>query len=923
MNFKKLWLTIKATIFNTLKDPFSTLKYEFTDLYDNVYYLCNERCAKFPKEAIAEIENLEELVNRRAQKGHPEILLFCYLYFLRDVMNILLNKKILEIPEKINWNKFESIHPDNFLILENYCSVWKSFNISMNIVNAIFGYLNTNFLQKQESFVKIAVKIINDEDDKTYFFSRNVRKFLQQKKVDFDAFIDKDDNEIKEEQIEEKEYSFFFNTKELAFILWEHLVFKKMKSILWKLLNHQIDKLRKLNIQKILTNSTPKEIVSNKPNNINISRLPTIDIEISNSNKVIEILCRFIDSLNELNPNLFDLYLIESFFKETSNFYRLHIITKFWRTKIKVYQKEQGENEGLVKPEENNVFGIIRFINSIICNEKKRIDKFPISKKTKTIISHYLRNLIFVDLIPNKNREDQKKEKNSELEQIGSQDIFFVYFKKWFVHKEYEKLKSLFEISSYYSPLKTKFANHLELFIIDEGIKRFKKLYQVQAQSHSKKAQFTLDPETYILFFFQFHKEYQEVIKTNFGNDFVFLKRFKIACSKIINSKELKLSGLGSPAFHLAQYCHKTLRNGEEFVIEDRISKVISFFKFLDDGDMFLQFYGKFLAKRLLALSYSLDDEKLMLQNLKIECSYSLVYKFERMFKDIQSSKKINQQFITYLQQKRDQKIHEEDKKKQVNMQKNQKMMFEIQVLTKGSWPISNHSNSLKFCVPKEIEEMQIKFEKFYQSQFSGKKLFFLYDKSFGMVQTCINFKKPKQYMFVINTYQLKILEQFTDQNIKIKTLEEIIKSTRINRNDLEKNLKILLKYKILTYKKVKAKEKGKKIFRINLNFYSKKRKIRIHQHEISQLKEEEKENTKKGTKKLRKIQVSSVIVRLMKSQKIMDFNTLILEVVKQSNHQKLFYPSKYEVKKVIESLEEGEYLKRNSENPNMIEYIA
>jgi cullin 3 len=80
------------------------------------------------------------------------------------------------------------------------------------------------------------------------------------------------------------------------------------------------------------------------------------------------------------------------------------------------------------------------------------------------------------------------------------------------------------------------------------------------------------------------------------------------------------------------------------------LDKTIVLFRFLNDKDVFEDYYKRHLARRLyLGRSLSDDAERTMLQKLKLECGASFVAKLEGMLKDVGLSEQLNTGYKRYL----------------------------------------------------------------------------------------------------------------------------------------------------------------------------------------------------------------------------------------------------------------------------------
>jgi cullin 1 len=104
--------------------------------------------------------------------------------------------------------------------------------------------------------------------------------------------------------------------------------------------------------------------------------------------------------------------------------------------------------------------------------------------------------------------------------------------------------------------------------------------------------------------------------------------------------------------------------------------------------------------------------------------------------------------------------------------------------------------------------------------------------------------------------------------------------------------------------------------FVINNNFISGLRKIQLPVVSI----EENKLDTSK-LNELRGVQIDAAIVRILKTRKIMSHNELLPEIKKQVSS--LFEPELPLIKTRIACLIEKEYIRRNTDNNSIYEYIA
>lgn len=111
---------------------------------------------------------------------------------------------------------------------------------------------------------------------------------------------------------------------------------------------------------------------------------------------------------------------------------------------------------------------------------------------------------------------------------------------------------------------------------------------------------------------------------------------------------------------------------------------------------------------------------------------------------------------------------------------------FRVQVLTHGSWPLTQ---SISFTPPPEINKAIERFTNFYVGQHGGRRLTWQYNLSKGEL---VMQSEKKRYTIKANTYQMAILLQFNDGTEL--TPKQIIERTGIRQNYVLEMLHFLVK---------------------------------------------------------------------------------------------------------------------------------
>jgi len=208
--------------------------------------------------------------------------------------------------------------------------------------------------------------------------------------------------------------------------------------------------------------------------------------------------------------------------------------------------------------------------------------------------------------------------------------------------------------------------------------------------------------------------------------------------------------------------------------------------------------------------------------------------------------------------------------------------------------------------------------KKFYQAQYSGRKLNWLHQLSKGELKTKYLPVNKAGYILQASTYQMGILLQFNNE--EEMSAEEIQIATQLTDSALKSTLLSLVQAKILNMNPSEEEiDKGHR-FSLNKNFKSKRAKVNINVP-IPQQAKEESDNTHKTVEEDRKLQIQAAVVRIMKMRKRLQHSNLISEVVSQL--QTRFKPKITLIKKCVDILIEKEYLERVDGQKDMYSYVA
>eukprot|EP00088_Acartia_fossae_P025136 TRINITY_DN259_c0_g1_i1.p1 TRINITY_DN259_c0_g1~~TRINITY_DN259_c0_g1_i1.p1 ORF type:complete len:742 (+),score=174.52 TRINITY_DN259_c0_g1_i1:927-3152(+) len=397
------------------------------------------------------------------------------------------------------------------------------------------------------------------------------------------------------------------------------------------------------------------------------------------------------------------------------------------------------------------------------------------------------------------------------------------------------------------------------------------------------------------------HKAYRELIQDVFQGDQAFIGALDRACTAVINHREPKTPSR-SPEL-LARYCDTLLRKSSkgasESEIEEKLASSIIIFKYLDDKDVYQKFYSRHLGKRLIHMqSHSMDIEETMINRLKQACGYEFTSKFHRMYTDILTAEQLNTKFTTFLS----------------NANTDLGVNYFIRVLQQGAWPLS-HNGTAPISIPSQLERTVRMFEAFYSQNFSGRKLTWFHHLSNGDVKLGYT---AKTYIINMSTTQMSILLLF-DKSDSL-SYSELQETTKLTDDQFPRYVQSLLDAKLLNISTETLSPSS--TISLNLKYNNKRTKFRIA-GTVTQAKEtpQEVESTHHAVEEDRKMFIQAIIVRTMKSRKVLKHNALIQEVLSQSKSR--FVPSISIIKKCIEMLIDKQYIERTANSTDEYSYMA
>jgi Cullin family/Cullin protein neddylation domain len=391
----------------------------------------------------------------------------------------------------------------------------------------------------------------------------------------------------------------------------------------------------------------------------------------------------------------------------------------------------------------------------------------------------------------------------------------------------------------------------------------------------------------------EFKSEIDGMIEYSFDNHSLFQRCRDMSFQNFMNK-------IPYSAHYIASYCDHEMKKGlkgvSEADTEKRLAALIKLFVCLHDRDVFIRYYTRFLAKRLLdETSVSDEAEQNMISKLKVECGHNIVNKISNMYQDKTLSENVMKEFKSLSHKGNPDGI-----------------LLNVQILRNGCWP----EQSPEPCkIPEELGNCFKKFESFYLNKHQGRNLTILL--SYGTCEIGTLFAK-KPYTCIINPYQTAILMLFNKNNSY--ALNELRDITGLSDNTLKSNLIPFFNPKSRLFTKPSS---GKTIndtdlITLNLDFNSATLRVSFIPKKVKKAEVANKEDDK-AVENERKYILDSVIVRIAKGRRQIKHQELITEVIRQVDH---FKPQPPMIKGQIESLIQREFLARDEKDKTLYIYL-
>ncbi|EAQ92901.1 hypothetical protein CHGG_01136 [Chaetomium globosum CBS 148.51] len=349
--------------------------------------------------------------------------------------------------------------------------------------------------------------------------------------------------------------------------------------------------------------------------------------------------------------------------------------------------------------------------------------------------------------------------------------------------------------------------------------------------------------------------------------------------------------------------------------IEAVLEKAIVLIRYLADRDLFERYHQKHLARRLLHNKSEMHIEKELVRRMRGELGNHFTLKFEGMFKDMELSKDLLENY--------------RDHARTVGGADTKKTDLGIHVLTTNNWPPevmgrggAQEDGARGDCIfPPAIERLQESFSHYYLKDRNGRVLTWIASAGTADIK-CVFPKVPgktsgplskdRRYELSVSTYGMIVLDLFNDIGDDGLSFEDIQAKTNIPTQDLIRtlgSLSIPPRSRVLTKEPMSKNVKTTDKFAFNAQFVSKT--IKIKAPVISSTSKVEDSDQRKETER-KNDQTRAHVV---------DAAILTTEVISQLAGR--FKPEISMIKKRIEDLLTREYLERIDGDVAAYRYLA
>ena len=440
--------------------------------------------------------------------------------------------------------------------------------------------------------------------------------------------------------------------------------------------------------------------------------------------------------------------------------------------------------------------------------------------------------------------------------------------------------------------------------------------------------------------------QYGRYVERSFMNDRAFVRALKDSIESYMNVDGRSAQYLSAWVDELMK---KQVKGMNESEIDTRLNDIIAIFRYLQDKDVFEEYYKQQLAQRLLAGGAANEAERSLIGKLKAECGHQYTSRLEGMFKDMELSKSLMKQYQSQTSPPAPLPLSSpttppSSASSTTAIQPPQPSGTElsVHVLTTGFWPMPA---PVPLTLPPFCTALLSHFSTFYTTLHSGRRLTWHHSSSSAEIRCQFDGGKRE---LSLHFYQAVILLLYNTADSYSFT--QLAQLTQLPRTTLAQHVLSLAHPAVRVLRKQPNTKaiSDDDVFTYNSMYTSKfyRNKIPLLARSLATFTTSTTPGSSSAPSaasapsdplstdgssssdlipavvlEARKNTVEASLVRIMKSRKSMEHNALIGEVGRQL--QGRFGVDGGFVKKRIEALIEREYIARDKDNRRLYHYLA
>lgn len=397
----------------------------------------------------------------------------------------------------------------------------------------------------------------------------------------------------------------------------------------------------------------------------------------------------------------------------------------------------------------------------------------------------------------------------------------------------------------------------------------------------------------FINLYLAYQRNIVDIITNCFSNNNIMNLVFKEVLADIESSQDnINLT-------YVLPYFFDMQLSNQNFSVEEKkneISKALELFHFVPDKENFIETYRVLLAERIFRIYYNenynifnVAEEKNIIEMFNKECGNEYAAKLLQILNDYTLNiDDIYNKFRLFIN---DELLPFE-------------IMTSVNILSSENWP--DNINTKKALLPKELEILETKMDKFYHKLYPGRILKYSLLDSIIFLEAKIN---NITFEIKCTTFQGIILLKFNEINKKNNNIINLNDFKKIlnfeDENDFNKALQPLIESNIIIL--------NNEILSLNKNF-------KATQNQCITFKMITENEIKKKEKQVvdRTYPVDGWIVKTVKQCAPISQQNLVIKVL--SSLSSFTIPESFIIKR-IESLVEREIIFKNKKDPNLYDY--